>query len=61
VISLEMTNHRLYGCAAAPLAMDRFSDAAYLTGDPNAKAVWMAVAAITLVDMDTANLDTGAH
>jgi hypothetical protein len=30
---------------------------AYLTGDLNAKSVWMAVAAIAFVDMDTANLD----
>jgi hypothetical protein len=42
---------------AAHLATDRFGVAACLTGDPNQKVV-MAVAAIALVDMDTANLDT---
>jgi hypothetical protein len=59
VTVLEMTDHRLDGRASAHLAADRLRDAAHLTRDPNAKAVWMVVAAVALVDVDTANLDTG--
>jgi hypothetical protein len=59
VLSLGMADNRLDRGAAFHLAADRFSDPAYLAGDPDAELLFVIVAAVALVDMDAASLNTG--
>ena len=52
-----MADDRLDGSAAPHLAADRGRDPADLAGDPDPEPVGVAMAAITLVDVDAAGLD----
>jgi len=59
VLGLQMADDWLDRGAAFHLAADPSGDAAHLAGDPDAEFVLMVVAAIALVDRDTAGLDPG--
>ncbi len=58
MLGLDVTDDGLDGGAALHLAADGSGDAPGLTADPDAELVGMFVAAIALVDMDAAGLDT---
>ena len=54
-----MADDGLNRCTASHLAADRGRDPADLAGDPDPEPVGVAMAAITLVDVDAAGLDAG--
>jgi hypothetical protein len=55
--SAEVTDHRLDRGAALHLPADGLGDAPDLARGPDFEAVWIIMAAITLVDMDALDLD----
>ena len=59
VLGLEVADDRLDGGAAPHLAADILGDPAHLAGDPDPELVRIAVAPISLVDVDAADLDAG--